>query len=258
MLSLSQKVIVITGGAGRIGSAFAEGIARAGGIAVIAEVDTKRALEVQEYIQNNVKNAIVEVICLDITSAQSIDNAIQFLDKKYGRIDGLVNNAYPKSKNFGRKFFDINYEDFCAFTNLHLGGYFNISQKFIAYFLKKNGGNIVNISSIQGVVAPAFETYEGTAMHSPVEYTVVKTGLIGLTRYLAKMFKKDNIRVNAISPGGILDSQPEIFLEQYKKRCGNKGMLDAQDIVGTLVYLLSDASKYVNGQTLVVDDGFVL
>jgi short-chain dehydrogenase/reductase SDR len=149
-------------------------------------------------------------------------------------------------------------DDFNDFLNLHLGGYFNISQNFIRYFLRQGHGNIINISSIQGIGAPAFETYEGTNMHSPVEYTVVKHGLLGMTKYMAKMFKKDNIRVNAISPGGILDGQPEPFLSQYKKRCGTKGMLDANDICGALVYLLSDSSKYVNGQNIVVDDGFSL
>ena len=148
--------------------------------------------------------------------------------------------------------------DFNAFLNLHLGGYFNISQNFIKYFLEQGHGNIINISSIQGIGAPAFETYEGTNMHSPVEYTVVKHGLLGMTKYMAKMFKKDNIRVNAISPGGILDGQPEPFLSQYKKRCGMKGMLNANDICGALIYLLSDVSKYVNGQNIVVDDGFSL
>ncbi|NUM42096.1 MAG: SDR family oxidoreductase [Leptospiraceae bacterium] len=128
----------------------------------------------------------------------------------------------------------------------------------IQYFLTQGYGNIINISSIQGVVAPAFETYEGTDMHSPIEYTVAKYGLIGMTKYMAKMFKKDKIRVNAISPGGILDKQPEKFLTQYKNRCGVKGMLDAEDLTGALVYLLSDSSEYMTGQNLIVDDGFVL
>ena len=149
-------------------------------------------------------------------------------------------------------------EDFNECENFHMGGYFNISEQFIRHFVTQGDGNIVNISNIQGVGAPAFETYEGTDMHSPVEYTVVKHGLLGMTKYVAKMFKKDNIRANAISPGGILDAQPERFLKQYRKRCGMKGMLNPSDLSGALIYLLSDASSCVNGQNVIVDDGFCL
>ncbi|KEA45831.1 flagellin modification protein A [Campylobacter mucosalis] len=255
---LKDKVVVVTGGAGRIGSEFIRAIVKNNGVGVIAEVDTKRANKLKDEILNTHKNAKVEALQVDISDKKSINELINFLHEKYGKIDALVNNAYPKSKNYGRKFFEIGIDDFNEFLGLHLGGYFNISQSFISYFLNQKFGNIINISSIQGIGAPAFETYEGTNMHSPIEYTAVKHGLIGMSKYMAKMFKKDGIRLNAISPGGILDAQPEPFLSQYKKRCGTKGMLDATDICGALVYLLSDASMFVNGQNIVVDDGFSL
>jgi NAD(P)-dependent dehydrogenase (short-subunit alcohol dehydrogenase family) len=261
---LNNKVVVITGGAGRIGSEFAKAVIENNGIVIIADINEDFANKTIERITNELKEKIQNISSkilffnLDISSKISIENLIETLHKKFGRIDALVNNAYPKSLNYGKKFFEIEMEDFNEFLNLHLGGYFNISQQCIKYFLEQKYGNIINISSIQGICAPAFETYEGTSMHSPVEYTVVKHGLLGMTKYMAKMFKKDGIRVNAISPGGILDNQPEIFLEQYKNRCGTKGMLDSTDLTGALVYLLSDSSKYINGQNIVVDDGFSL
>ena len=92
----------------------------------------------------------------------------------------------------------------------------------------------------------------------PVEYAVIKSALIHLTKYMAKYFKGMNIRVNSISPGGILDSQPGIFIKSYNEQCITKGMLDKSDLKGTLLYLLSDLSRYVNGQNLIVDDGFTL
>ena len=95
-------------------------------------------------------------------------------------------------------------------------------------------------------------------MTTPVEYAAIKSGLIHLTKYMAKYFKGMNIKVNTLSPGGIFDNQPTEFLEAYKKECSNKGMLDKSDLRGTLVYLLSDMSLYVNGQNIIVDDGFVL
>jgi NAD(P)-dependent dehydrogenase (short-subunit alcohol dehydrogenase family) len=114
------------------------------------------------------------------------------------------------------------------------------------------------MSSIYGVVAPRFEVYENTTMTMPVEYAAIKAGLIHLTKYMAKYFKGKNIRVNSISLGGLKDGQPESFLDSYEQFCLNKGMLDAKDISGTLLYLLSDLSEYVNGQNITVDDGFTL
>ena len=95
-------------------------------------------------------------------------------------------------------------------------------------------------------------------MTMPVEYAAIKSGLIHLTKYMAKYFKGMNIKVNTLSPGGILNNQPEVFLEEYKKNCLNKGMLENIDLKGTLIYLLSDMSTYVNGQNIIVDDGFIL
>jgi NAD(P)-dependent dehydrogenase (short-subunit alcohol dehydrogenase family) len=108
------------------------------------------------------------------------------------------------------------------------------------------------------VVAPRFEVYAGTKMTTPIEYAAIKSALIHLTKYMAKYFKGINIRVNTLSPGGILDSQPESFLKEYEQKSLNKGMLDKKDLKGTLVYLLSDMSQFVNGQNIVVDDGFTL
>jgi len=129
-------------------------------------------------------------------------NAIAFVHETYGRIDALVNNAYPRNKHYGRFLMDVEYDDFCDNLNLNLGGYFLTSQQFAAYFLKQGFGNIVNIASIYGVVAPKFEIYENTPMTMPVEYAVIKSALIHLTKYFAKSFKGKNIRTNSLSPGG--------------------------------------------------------
>ena len=191
--------------------------------------------------------------------AGHVADVIDYLNKTYKHIDALVNSAYPRNKNFGKDVFDIDYDDFVENLGLNLGGYFLTSQQFAKYFKKQGYGNIVNISSIYGVVAPKFEIYEGTNMNSAIEYAAIKAGLIHMTKYMAKYFKGLNIRVNCLSPGGILnDGQPENFLQAYKDKCINKGMLDKEDLEGSLVYLLSDMSKYVNGQNIIVDDGFVL
>ena len=140
----------------------------------------------------------------------------------------------------------------------HLGGYFLTSQQMAVYFKKQGCGNIINISSIYGVMAPRFEVYEGTKMTMPVEYAAIKSSIIHLTRYMAKFYRNCNIRVNAISPGGVLDGQPQPFLERYGSYCLSKGMLEVDDLGGTVLYLLSDLSSSVNGQNIIVDDGYSL
>ncbi len=249
-------MVAITGGAGLIGKEFVKAVVENGGTAIMADIDENLDVKELGFKDNDLKK--VDYITMDITSKDSLQNAIRYLDKKYGKIDALVNNAYPRNKNYGRSFFDVEYDDFVQNLGMNLGGYFLTSQQFAKYFKQQGYGNIINISSIYGVIAPRFEIYEGAQMTMPIEYAAIKSALIHLTKYMAKYFKGLNIRVNAISPGGILDNQPKQFLEKYNKECLNKGMLDKSDLKGTLTYLLSDMSKWVNGQNIVVDDGFSL
>ena len=253
---LKNKVVVITGGAGLIGKEFVKAVVKNSGIAIIADINEEIGLKVKENLSKELNSANIDFVRLDITSKASLNQCIQELNNKYQRIDALVNNAYPRNKNYGRHFFDVEYSDFVENTGLNLGGYFTASQQFALYFQKQGYGNIVNISSIYGIIAPKFEIYNGTSMTVPVEYAAIKSGLIHLTKYMAKYFKGMNIKVNTLSPGGILDNQNEVFVKQYNDVCLYKGMLDKSDLKGTLVYLLSDMSKYVNGQNIVVDDGF--
>ena len=251
---LKDKIIVVTGGAGLLGRDFCKIITENGGTAIMAEYNISLAEKVKKELDNN-------IICIeevDITSKESINKLIKKVDKKFGKIDAIVNSAYPRNKNYGKHFFDVEYKDFCENTGMNLGGYFLSSQLFGKYFSEQGYGNIVNMSSIYGVVAPKFEIYEETTMTMPVEYAAIKSGLLHLTKYMAKYFKGRNIRVNAISLGGLEDGQPESFLKAYKEHCLNKGMLNPKDISGTLLYLLSDLSVYVNGQNIIVDDGFSL
>jgi len=255
---LDNKVIAITGGAGLLGAAFCRAVIANNATCILADTNYEKSFEVVSNIQKDFPSARIEFQYLDINSKNSILNLITQLDSKYKKIDAIVNNAYPRNKNYGKKYFEVEYDDFCDNVNLNLGGYFLVSQKFAEYFLKQGYGNIINISSIYGVIAPRFEIYDATNMTMPVEYAVIKSGLIHLTKYMSKYFKGNNIRVNSISLGGLRDSQPEIFLKSYMNYTLNKGMLDPKDIVGTLVFLLSSNSLYINGQNIIVDDGFTL
>lgn len=243
---LKDKVVIIIGGSGLIGKAFVKSAIQNRAKVINADIN-KPNIELD-----------CEFIHTDITNKSSLDNLIELISQKYGKIDAVVNSAYPRTKSFSNHFFDVEYDDFCTNTNLQLGGAFLVMQRFAKFFKSQGYGNIITLSSIQGVVAPKFQTYKGTQMSSPVAYSAIKAGVIHLSRYLAKYLKGANIRVNCISPGGILDNQNEIFLNQYKDVCLNKGMLDPSDICGALIFLLSDYSQFINGQNIIVDDGFCL
>jgi NAD(P)-dependent dehydrogenase (short-subunit alcohol dehydrogenase family) len=255
---LDKKIIVVTGGGGLIGSQFAHTVAKNGGVAIVADIDIKSAVRVAKEINNADYSGSAAPSSLDITNKNSLCELIEELRKQYGRIDAVVNNAYPRNNNYGCKFEEVTYQDFCENVSIHLGGYFLVAQQFGVFFRHQGDGNIINMASVYGVVAPNFQIYTGTEMTMPVEYAAIKSSIIHLTKYMAKFFKGSNVRVNSISPGGILDFQPNSFLENYADYCLNKGMLDKEDLNGTLVYLLSDMASCLNGQNIVVDDGFSL
>lgn len=256
---LEGKVVVLTGAVGLLGQTFSRGIVDKGGTVVLADINRGKGAELADELNRCSGRADAAFFHFaDITDVGSVRELITGTGNKYNKIDALVNNAYPRNKNYGRKFEDVTFEDFNANVNLHLGGYFLTTQQFALFFQKQGYGNIINMSSIYGTVVPRFEIYEGTAMTMPVEYAVIKSALINLTRYVAKYFKGSKLRVNSISPGGIIDGQPVEFLEKYNALSMSKGMLEKEDIVGALIFLLSDLSEFVNGQDLIVDDGFSL
>ena len=254
---IENKVVVVTGGAGLLGKNICSAIAKNGGIPIIADIDLERSSILSSEI-NGVDKYKSMAVVLDMTSESSIINVIDEVKSKYSKINAVINSAYPRNSNYGRKLKDVTYLDFCENVTSHLGGYFLVSQKFAEYFCSVGEGSIINISSIYGSIAPRFDLYSGTAMTVPIEYVAVKSAIIQLSKYFSQYYKEYGIRVNTVSPGGILQNQPEEFLLRYNARCGVKGMLSPEDIVGTVLFLLSDLSSYINGQNIVVDDGFSL
>ena len=255
--SLERKRIIVTGGGGLLGSKICTALCDEGAYCTIADRENKAAekLVSEITVRGNGRALFAET---EINDKASVDTMIRLADYSFGGIDGLINAAYPRNQHYGRKFEEVEYSDFCENVSLHLGGYFLVSQRILEYFRLNNGGTLLNISSIYGVIAPRFEVYNNTVMTMPVEYAAIKAALIHLTRYMAKYYAGNNIRVNSISLGGLRDRQPESFLVAYMRHCLDKGMLDPSDIIGTVLYLMSDGSRYVNGQNLVVDDGFTL
>ena len=257
--SLKDKVVIITGGAGLIGKSFVEVCALYGASVYLVDVNDEAANKVVADVKKKTKNQNVFYQKCSIVEKEDIKKLINDILKKFGRIDALVNNAYPKNKNYGRKFEDVTYKDFCENLNFHLGGYYLMTHELSLVMMKQQSGVIVNMGSHYGFVAPRFEIYQGTDMTMPVEYSAIKGGIINLTKYLASYLGKYNIRVNAISPGGVFNNQPKSFVKKYEQRVilGHR-MANVDDLAGVLVFLISDASKYITGQNIVVDGGWTI
>jgi|WetSurMetagenome_2_1015567.scaffolds.fasta_scaffold13642_4 NAD(P)-dependent dehydrogenase (short-subunit alcohol dehydrogenase family) len=255
-----QQAVIITGGAGLLGRAFTESCAAAGYAVVLADIDKTTGEKCVDEIIGRTKNNRVSFQQCDITRTRDVLDLIEYCKRDYGGIYGLVNNAYPRNARYGRLFEEVTYEDFCGNVSLHLGGYFNISKLVSGEMMAQNSGNIVNMSSMYGFVAPRFDIYtgyEGNPRTMPVEYAAIKGGIIALTKYMASYLGKHNIRVNAISPGGVEDGQPQPFIKNYSDRVLlNRGMSHPDDITGVLLFLLGDQSKYITGQNIVVDAGW--
>ena len=254
---LTGKIVVVTGGAGLLGQIFCRAIVEHGGSVVVAD----RKYDTASTLVKELNAAREECACafaLDIVDTESVHSLLAFLEERFEHVDAVVNNAYPRNANYGRHVEEVTYSDFCENVSLHLGGYFLLMQQFALFFRSQGYGNIINMGSIYGAIPPRLSIYEGTQMTMPVEYAAIKAGVHQLTRYFAQYFKKDGVRVNTLSPGGIEDGQPESFTRAYASFCGTRGMLEPSDLAGTLVFLLSDASRFVMGQNIIVDDGFSL
>lgn len=253
----AERVCVVTGGAGLIGTAICSALAQAGEKVVIADADEAAARKLSKELNLATKGSSMPY-GLDITNTGAIESLVSKLKAEYGSIFSLINNAYPRNKNYGRKLEEVEYKDFCENVSLHLGGYFLTSQIFCKEFAKQGFGRLINMSSIYGFLAPRFEVYDGREMTMPVEYAPIKAGIMQMTKYFAKYYLKAGIAANCISPGGIYADQDDNFVARYKSFCGVTGMLNPEHIAGVVKFLLSDDATGITGQNIVIDDGFSL
>jgi NAD(P)-dependent dehydrogenase (short-subunit alcohol dehydrogenase family) len=193
-----------------------------------------------------------------MTDEQSLKDAISASIRRHGRVDAVVNTAYPRGKGYGLPLEEVTYESFCENLDLHLGGYFLVTKVFSEYFAKQKHGHVINFASVYGIVPPRFEIYEGTEMTMPVEYAAIKSGIISLSKYFTKMYLHQGVRFNCVAPGGVFDNQPDSFVKNYSRHAGSVGMVSPAQVSDVVVFLLSQSGAAINGQTLVVDDGWSL
>jgi len=269
MFDLTDKVVLITGGAGKLGQKHADAVAEFKGVPIILEPQKEKAEAVAYRITNEFGVSSIGM-GIDITDELQVAQCCQDLLEKYGKIDVLINNATnnpkvetaQKEQNFSRlENFDL--EVWNQDIKVGLTGAFLCSKHF-GFAISKNlkGGSIINISSDLGVIAPDQQLYQQDGLSDekqtvkPVSYSVVKTGVIGLTRYLATYWAHKNVRCNALCPGGIVnDELTDDFLNRIHQRIPMGRMANVNDYKSAIVFMVSDASSYLNGSVLTIDGG---
>jgi len=254
LFDLTGKTAVVTGGAGLLGRAYAQGVALFGADVFIADINSGVGNKVAEELRS--QDLKVGFVPLDISDVASIEACAFEILKKKSRIDIWVNNAYPRTKDWHLPFEKIPPESWRKNVDGHLNGYCFCCQKVLEVMKRQKKGSLINIASTYGINGPDFSIYEGTEMTMPAAYAVIKGGLVNFTKYLASYYAKHGVRVNALSPGGVFDNQPESFVKNYNKKTPLGRMARPEDMVGAIVYLASDASSYVTGHNLVVDGGW--
>lgn len=248
LFSLKNKTAIVTGGCGLIGKEIVKGLSEYGANVYIADQNEEEA---QKLLNQN-----INYINLDITSESSVQQASNRIVSETGKVDILVNSAYPRTKDWGAKFENVKFDSWKFNLDDHLGGYFLMCKETAIIMKKQSGGSIINLASIYGVVAPDFSIYDGTEMTMPAAYATIKAGIVALTKYIATYYGSYNVRANTISPGGIYDNQDPSFVEKYSQKTPLGRMGKPQEIVGAVIYLASDASSFVTGQNILVDGGW--
>lgn len=264
---LSGRVVVITGGAGLLGQKHAEAVLEGGGIAVLLDVSEQAV----EKAVSRLRTAYGEEpygCVADITDRAALEKAACTLLDKYGRIDALINNAAnnPKMESTSANMGAIQFENFPLAMwekdiAVGLTGALLCSQVFAPQMVRQGKGVILNISSDLGIIAPDQRIYRKAGLRDeeqsvkPVTYSVVKHALIGLTKYLATYYAEKGIRVNALCPAGVYNGQPEEFVQKLTSLVPMGRMAAVDEYKSTVLYMLSDASSYMTGSTVIVDGG---
>jgi NAD(P)-dependent dehydrogenase (short-subunit alcohol dehydrogenase family) len=266
LFDLTGRVAIITGGAGLLGEQHARIVAQAGGAPVLVDIDADRAKEKACKLASEF-GVPASAIAADITGRSGVQDILRRTLDQHGRVDILINNAannprmeQPSEVNFSR-FEHFPLEQWDDDLAVGLTGAFLCCQVLGAEMARRGRGVIVNVASDLALIGPDQRLYrqEGLPDHlqpvKPVSYSIVKSGLIGLTRYLATYWADRGVRVNAISPGGVYNGQPLDFLAKLSSLIPLGRMAAVDEYQGAILFLCSDASSYMTGANLVVDGG---
>ena len=254
MFNLNSKIIIITGGAGLIGSRFSEVILKQNGLPIIFDKSLKNIAILKKKL-SRINKSKAEFHAVDITNRSKVNIIVNNIFKKYGKIDCLINNAAsnPKSNNKKNNFENLSIKQWKKEIDIGLTGALIVTQSVVKKMKKQKYGNIINISSDLGIIAPNQKIYG--ISKKPITYSVIKHGVIGFSKYLSTCFTDYNIRSNTLCPGAIKYKVSESLVKNIKKLIPLNRMAEVNDYDGIILYLCSDQSSYMNGSTIICDGG---
>ena len=263
LFRLKDRVIILTGAAGQLGPSYAAALSEAGAHVVLVDLKKKACLELANLLSQRYGTDSLG-ICVDLTKRASVNAMVKEVMRKYGRINGLINNAayeqHASQMNYSLadaiSFEDFPLELWQKIIAVNLTCTFLCTQAVGKVMVAHGGGVILNISSIYGMVGADQRIYEYSGINSNVAYAVTKSALINFTRFLAAYWEGKNIRVNTLSPGGVFDNQAPKFVKNYCYRNMMGRMATREDLCGAVLFLMSDAAAYITGANLVVDGGW--
>ena len=257
IFDLSGKVILLTGAAGNLGTQYAGGLAEAGANIVLADIDYSKCKIIQSKLEKKFKRKFTSLE-LDLRDKKSIVKNVKLLQKKFGTIDVLINNAAIQGNHKLRtaKFEDFPLSYWNDAISVNLTGVFLMCQEVGKVMVKQKKGNIINISSTYGIIAPDQRIYGTSGQNSSAFYASTKSALINLTRYLASYWNRKGIRVNTFSPGGVENNQDPKFIKKYSEKTMIGRMAKKDEYIGAVIFLCSDASSYMTGSNLIIDGGW--
>ncbi|HIO72601.1 MAG TPA: SDR family oxidoreductase, partial [Flavobacteriales bacterium] len=257
------RTAVITGGAGILGKHFSEGLASCGSHVVVVDLNEKEGEMLAADLTRRYGQQCISIAC-DVSEPASVNSMVDEVVKQFGDIHVLHNNAASKSLDleaFFAPFEEYTLDQWREVTKVNLDGMFLVAQAVGKKMVEQNrGGSIIQTASIYGVLGPDPRVYEnsfylGRPINTPAVYSASKAAVIGLTKHLATYWADQNIRVNCLTPGGVESGQNDSFKEKYSSRVPLGRMAQAEEMVGALLYLASDASSYVTGQNIIIDGG---
>ncbi len=262
---LHNQVAVITGGGGLLGRQHARALAADGCRIVLLDINRSALSESEESLQSDYESEVLTIVT-DITSEASVTAARDAALERFGHVDILINNAArnPKVEEGSMawsRLENFSVDHFREDLEVGITGAFLCSRFFGTTMAQRGSGVIVNIASDLAVIAPDQRLYRVAGLAEeqqpvkPVSYSVVKTALVGLTRYLATYWAGSGVRVNAISPGGVFNDQPADFVKRLSRLIPMGRMARVDEYRKAIVFLCSDASSYMTGQNLIIDGG---